>query len=112
MDRRGRPAKVKAVSRKFSKSCSDRGSSSSPERYLFQSSLSKEDNLASSSLPQHYPRREIVGLSWISVLKGSNPRSGKPSDPPAVHPSSPDLVPVVCFFIPHVVNPSPSPPTA
>ena len=75
MGRRGRPPKVKAVLWRASVSCSDRESSSSPDRYLFQSSLPHEDvSVASSPSCKAVPG--TVGLSWVSVLQSSS-QSGK-----------------------------------
>ncbi|CAO2822736.1 unnamed protein product [Amaranthus hypochondriacus] len=81
MGRRGRPPKVKAVSRAPSEVRSS-SSSSSPKRYLFHDSASHEKAVAhtvesSTSAPK-------LGLSWAFVLKGSSSQIGISSNPPIV----------------------------
>ncbi|CAO2840670.1 unnamed protein product [Amaranthus hypochondriacus] len=95
MGRRGRPAKVQVVLRKPSvNSCSSREPSSSPERYLFQTSdgalMSRKDLKASSS-----SSRPAVGLSWVSVLKSSMKSVGVPVPQPMSGSGIPKHTPTV-----------------
>lgn len=92
MGRRGRPPKVKELPQRALVSDLDKESSSSPDRFLFQSSRAREDVPTHSSNPTLSPAPGSVGLSWVSVLKGS---SSKPGNPPISNDTSPSVVPVI-----------------
>ncbi|CAO2824931.1 unnamed protein product [Amaranthus hypochondriacus] len=77
MGKMGRPAKVQAVPRK-PVSCSSRGSSSSPERHLFQTGNGSSGGAAASAGHPQGSMSNRVGLSWVSVLKGNPASSGLP----------------------------------
>lgn len=63
MGRRGRPTKVKAMPRKRSMSSSSRESSSSPDRYLYQSNHKRVSDIPMSASGGGNSNR--VSLNWV-----------------------------------------------
>ncbi|CAO2832650.1 unnamed protein product [Amaranthus hypochondriacus] len=88
MGRRGQTSKVKAIPRKLVTSCLDRESSSSPDRYKFQSSLATIDTPVVAPGSNTHCSQSLgsvgVGLSWLSVLKGAKQSGSLPVNAPPV----------------------------